>query len=289
MNGTVDRTRTDDGLRQQEWHRQRAWTLRLVLLLIQGVLAARNLGAQNPPIAVNPNRPTFASPALTTQAGVAEVEWGVLRSALRSETSAFSTPTLLKLGLATDLELRISTNGFLRFGPAGASSVTGFADVALGAQWCYLHQDFLGTDQTLQVTHKFATADAEKGLGSGAADDTVVLIFSRDVGASHVDVNVLYTWLGRTLANGGGRIEQPAATIAVSHVINEGWSFGGEVYGIGGTPSTPRTVSNLWYAGYKVSPRLVLDGGIDIGLSKGAQRYSAFAGLTYGIGRFRRL
>ena len=279
---------TDDDPGGHGWRRRRASKLRLSLLVIQGVLAACDLSAQNSPIEVNPNRPTFASPALTTQAGVAEVEWGVQQSALRSESTAFSTPTLLKLGLAADFELRISSNGFLRLGSAGAASATGLADVALGVQWCYLHKGFLGTDQALQVTHKFATADAEKGLGSGVADDTVVLLFSRDLGANHVDVNFLYTWLGKTVARGGGRESQPAATISASHVVTETWSFGGEVYGIGGTPSTRRIVSNLWYAAYKVSRRLVLDGGVDIGLSHGAPRYSVFAGLTYGIGRFRR-
>ena len=288
MSRTGARTLADGGPGRREWHRHRDWTLCLSLLAIHGILAAPDLTAQNLPIEVNPNRPTFASPALTTQAGVAELEWGVQQSEWRSESAAFSTPTLLKLGLANDFELRISSNGYLRLASTGASSRSGLADVSFGAQWCYLHEGFLGADQALQVTHKFATTDARRGLGSGAADDTVVLLLSRDLGTDHIDVNFLYSWLGKTVAEGGGREAQPAATISVSLPVTETWSFGGEVYGIGGTPSAPRIVSNLWYVAYKASPRLVLDGGVDIGLSQGAQRYSVFAGLTYGIGRFRR-
>ena len=68
------------------------------------------LRAEEPPIEVNPNRPTFANPALTTQSGVAELEWGVQRSTFRDAGPSFGTPTLLKLGLAKDLELLAKEN-----------------------------------------------------------------------------------------------------------------------------------------------------------------------------------
>ena len=76
------------------------------------------LRAQDPPIEVNPNRPTFANPALTTQQGLAELEWGLQRSTFREGGSSFGTPTLLKLGLMKDLELRLSAPAYLRLAPA---------------------------------------------------------------------------------------------------------------------------------------------------------------------------
>lgn len=240
------------------------------------------------PIVVNPNRPTFAAPARTTQFGVAEIEWGWQQSFLRAKDRAFSTPTLLKFGLERDFELRLSTNGFLDLAKAGGASAVGMADMALGAQWCFTHDGLLGGDWAIQLTHKFATASARRGLGSGAADTTLGLFMSRDFGPNHVDVNIYDTWLGLPSANGGGSTHQPAGAVAVSHRLGGTWSFGGELYGIGGTAINSRVVSNLWYVAYQPSSRLVLDGGVDIGLSHGAQHYSIFTGLTWGIGRFRK-
>jgi len=240
--------------------------------------------AQGPPIEVNPNRPTFASPCLTTQPGVAEVEFGAQQSFLRDSSTAFSTPTLLKLGLVKDFEVRLSTGGYLHSEYPDAPSVSGLADLALGLQWCFLHDGPLGTDMAVQFTHKFATADADRGLGSGEADNTLGFFISRDFGKNHMDINFIHTWLGQP----EGTLRQPAAAVSVSHGFSETWSMGGEVYSLGVTRVSPRVVSNLWYAAYKVSSRLVVDGGVDIGLNQGAQKFSVFAGLTYGLGQFRR-
>ena len=242
------------------------------------------LKAQEAAIEVNPNRPTFASPSLTTQSGVAEVEFGVQQSYLRDESTAFSSPTLLKLGIVKDFEVRVSSNGYLRYGYPDEPAVSGPADLALGLQWCFIHDGLLGADMAVQFTHKFATANASKGLSSGEADNTLGFFISRDFGKNHVDINVLETWLGQP----DGTIRQPAAALSASHGFTDVWSMGGEVYTLGATRVTSRIVSNLWYVAYKVSSRLVLDTGVDIGLNQGAQKYSVFAGLTYGIGRFHR-
>jgi hypothetical protein len=252
------------------------------------VVLASAAPAQEPPIEVNPNRPTFATPARTTQLGVAELEFGVQQSYLYRGRTAFSSPTLLKLGVATDFEIRISTNGFLDLGAPGAAAASGAADFSLGAQWCFARRALGGADWAVQATHKFATASARRGLGSGEADTTLGLFASRDFGPNHVDVNALYAWLGVPPASGGGHAGQPAGTVSVSHQLTGGWSFGGELYAIGGTPLNDRVVSNLWYVAYQPFGRLVLDTGVDLGLTRGAERVSLFAGLTWGIGRFLR-
>ena len=270
------------------WRRELCRSAWGKLFIVGMAVVVRLAGAQEPPIEVNPNRPTFATPANTTQVGVAEIEWGLQQSFLRGANTAFSTPALLKLGLQTDFELRFSTNGFLDLAYPGRFSAVGAADLSLGAQWCFMHRGLLGADWATQLTHKFATASARRGLGSGAADTTLALFMSRDLGPNHVDVNFLHTWLGLPSADGGGTTHQVAGTVSVSHKLSDTWSFGGEVYGIGGTALNGRVVSNLWYVAYQPSSRLVLDSGVDVGLSHGAQRYSVFCGLTWGIGRFRR-
>jgi hypothetical protein len=255
------------------------WTLILALSL--------TLRAQDPPIEVNPNRPTFANPALTTQPGLAELEWGLQRSTLRDEGHDFGTPTLLKLGLMKDLELRLSSPGYLRLAPAGDATVSGPGDLSLGVQWCYLHDGMFGMDQAIQVAHTFPTAPSAQGLGNGAPTDVLTLLFSRDAGAYHVDVNLLESWIGLPPEAGGGRAAQAACTVSITRNLNDAWSITGELYALQATPMNPKIVSNLWALAYKVSKRLVLDAGVDVGLTHGAPRYTVFTGLTVGLVRFR--
>jgi hypothetical protein len=246
------------------------------------------LRAEEPALEVNPNRPTFATPALTTQPGVAELEWGLQHSQFKDESKAFLTPALLKFGLAQDLEFRLGTNGFLRQADPSGGHVSGWGDATTAIQWCYLRDGAFGMAQAVQILHKFPTASAAKGLGSGAGDDLAMLLFSRDAGAQHFDINLLESWLGKAPEEGGGHVRQAAGTVSVSHGFGARWSLTGELYAVSGTAKNPRIVSNLWAVDYKVSSRMVLDCGVDLGLTHGAQRYSLVAGLTVGLARFPR-
>jgi len=252
------------------------------------LLLTLNLQAQEVPIEVNPNRPTFATPAATTQPDVAELEWGLQRSRLRDEGTTFGTPTLLKFGLIKDLEFRIASPGFLRLAPAGDAAVSGLGDLNLGVQWCYLHDGLFGMDQAIQYAHTFPTASSSQGLGNGAPIDILTLIFSKDAGPFHIDVNLLESWIGLTPDAGGGRVRQAAGTVSITRNLSDQWSLTGELYALQATPLNDRIVSNLWCVAYKVSKRLVVDGGVDIGLTNGAPRYTVFTGLTVGLGRFRK-
>ena len=248
------------------------------------VTAAAPAVADTPPIQVNPNRPTFATPALTTESGVVELEFGLAHSVLR-DGGLSSSPFLLKLGLLEQLELRVGGNGILHATQPGDSSATGYADTTVGAQWTYWPKGLLGIDEAIQVTCKLPTASVMARLGSGEPDLLLMLLLSRDIGVFHADLNFLATWLGRPAPE---KIDtQPAGTLSVSRTLGEQWSVTGELYSIGRTSQGPLIVSNLWAVGYKVSPRLVLDGGVDVGLSRAAPKVSFFAGLTFGVGRFR--
>jgi hypothetical protein len=255
-----------------------------VAIIILSLSLATGARADDP-IQNNPNRPTFATPALTTQSGVMELESGVQHSDGRGGEDRSWSPFLLKLGLLKRLELRVGGNGLVRQTPANTPAVTGFGDTTVGAQWCYLRHGLFGADQAVQLTWKLPTARAAKGLGSGEPDGTVMILFSKDVGRFHADANALVTWLGRPGA--AGRDRQPAATLSVSRTLDDRWSVTGEVYSIGATPQNPLIVSNLWAVGYKASARLVLDGGVDVGVSHGAPKLSLFAGFTVGVCRFR--
>ena len=203
--------------------------------------AAASLRAEEPPIQVNPNRPTFATPASTTQVGVAELELGLEQTLLREAGGVFFSPFLLKLGLTKRIELRLGGGGLLHDRQSGVLAATGFGDVKLSGQWCYLRDGPLGIDQAVQVTWKIPAASAPKGLGTGDSDGTLMALLSRDLGPFHADANLLLTWLGRPLAAGGGMEFQPSATLSVSRTLATQWSLTGEVYWIGASFENARS------------------------------------------------
>ena len=240
--------------------------------------------AQDDEIHINPNRPTFATPALTTEEGVAELEFGLQYNRARDGGGLGSSPYLLKLGVSPRLELRLGGNGFLRQTSTASDPNEGYGDTTLGGQWTYWKNGPLGFDQAAQFTIKLPTASADKGLGSGEHDRTLMLLLSRDFGPFHADLNALETWLGQ---DGSTHERQAAGTVSVSRTLNSRWSLTGEVYSVGSTSSSPLIVSNLWCVALKLSPNLIVDAGVDIGLSHGAQKISVFAGFTRGLFRFR--
>ncbi len=248
-----------------------------------------NLGAQEKPsdeITVNPNRPSFANPATTTLPGVAELEFGLQRTLFPDSSRSDYQPTLLKLGLTEDFELRIGWNGFTRNTDPSGVAQRGPSDPNLGFTWRLFRQDVIGADLAISYAHKFPRASLEKGIGSGAADDTIVFLASKDFGKLHADFNVLETSVGQV---DGPRIKQPGAALALTHPIAGAWGIGAEIYAIGASDAGPRIVATLWNLSYQVSPRFVLDAGFDHGLNRDAPHWNYFVGLTYGIGRFMRV
>ncbi len=191
--------------------------------------------------------------------------------------------TLLKLGLTEDFELRIGWNGIARNTDPSGESQSGPSDPNLGFTWRFVRQDALGVDLALSYAHKFPRASVEKGIGSGAADGTLVFLASKDFGKLHADFNVLETWIGQV---DGPRIKQPGAALAFTHPLSGAWGIGAEVYAIGASDAAPRTLATLRNLSYQASSRLVLDAGFDRGLNKGAARWNYYLGPTYGLGRF---
>ena len=250
------------------------------------ILFALPLAAQDPDaITVNPNRPTFATPSRTTQEGVLELEAGLQRTEFKEGSRADFEPILLKLGQTARFEWRLGWNGYLTQTAPDGSRTQGFSDPTFGFQWHPVDQDRAGVDAAVGYIHKFATANASKGLGSGRADDTLVLLASKDFGALHVDVNWLHGWVGQPL---GGRADQDSGTLSASWPIAGPWGMGAELYTVGTLPGVKRDSAFLAYASCQPSSRVVFDAGFDHGLSAGAPRWNLFCGVTVGLARLFR-
>ena len=72
--------------------------------------------------------------------------------------------------------------------------------------------------------------------------------------------------------------------LAFSHALYKRLQFAGEFYGQTQlNNATPGFASSLWALTYTVSPRLVVDGGFEAGLTSGGPHRHAFGGITYSI------
>jgi hypothetical protein len=241
--------------------------------------------AQPGTIAANPNRPTVSDPADITQYGVAEVEYGFIRTWDRGASHRSSVDGLFKFAALCDLELRWTLGSFASQSAPQQTAVHGMGDNWVGAQYRLRHQT--GRVPTLAVRYevKLPSARAKDGLGTGELDHAFTFLASKDIKSVHFDFNVAYLLSGRPDNTGNDQNNQLA--LAFSRTIHGHWAITGEVYGnTHQNTDTPEFITKLWGITYTVRPRLVLDAGIDTGLTYRAPQKSVFAGFTYSVGNF---
>ncbi|MDD5544095.1 MAG: transporter [Acidobacteriia bacterium] len=228
----------------------------------------------------NPNRPTVANPADITQYGVLELEQGWEHAWPAAGVHQTDFPTLLKFGLLCGLEIRWAPTAYLSQSNS-AGTERGWGDTWLGPQFLFYKQTAHIPSLALSYAVKIPTANRDKGLGTGRFDHAVTLLASKDFGKTHVDVNATYFLIGRTPV---GFLHDWQMNLSVAHPLRGPWGLTTEIYGNTRLDSnTPGFVSSLWALTYNVSPRLVLDGGIDVGLSRDAPNKRVFAGFTFSL------
>lgn len=119
-----------------------------LLLVLSAPLFAQN---SKPPI--SPDRPSVSTSSSTVPAGSLLVETGInyfsledREENLRLESDGWFTPLLLRIGLSTDLELRLGTNGAvwqdLELKDGGRiedDTIHGFSSPSIGMKWNFAH------------------------------------------------------------------------------------------------------------------------------------------------------
>jgi hypothetical protein len=241
----------------------------------------RQTGCYAPSIVANPNRPTVANPADITQYGVLELEYGWDRTSLGAGARLTDLTGLLKFGLLCDVELRWNTTSVL-VENAQAGGQTGFGDNWFGPQIRFYRQTKHVPTLALSYAVKAPTASRAKGLGSGRVDHSFTFLASKDVLGTHFDFNATYFLIHR--AAGPGFDSNYQFNLSLAHPIKGRLAFTGEFYGNTELNSvTPGFASTLWALTFAIKPRLVIDAGIEIGLSHGAPQQHFFVGVTYAI------
>ena len=232
-------------------------------------------------IVANPNRPTVADPADITQYGVLELEYGWDRVWPEDDAHQTSFGGLLKFGLLCDVELRWNTTSYIwQTDSAGAQSGTG--DNWIGPQIRIYHQTRRVPSLAFSYTVKIPSASSRDGLGSGHVDHALTFLASKDIAGFHFDFNAAHFWIGQGSARGFS--ENNELNLAFAHKIRGPLQLTGEFYGDTQLDSsTPGFASSLWALTYTITPRLVIDGGFEAGLTSGGPHRHAFFGVTYSI------
>lgn len=230
-------------------------------------------------ITANPNRPTVSNPAHVTQYGVMELEYGLDRMWPQEGITQTSGNGLLKFGLLCDIELRWNTTPFLsQTDPTGTHST--FGDNWLGTEIRFHRQTTWLPTMAFSYSFKIPSASTENGLGTGHVDHSFTFGASETVAHFTFDFNVTEFLIGQP--TGFDRNQQMA--LAFSHVIHKRLQFAGEFYGQTQlNNATPGFASSLWALTYTVTPRFVIDGGFEAGLTSGGPHRHVFGGITYSI------
>ena len=254
--------------------------------LVAAILAILNSTAQADdarPAAV-PYRPSVSTPADLTSPGWLEAELGGLairdRHPEADPQRRASVPYALKLAFDENWGVRIAGEGIVRQTDADGTHATGGGDTALVLK----RRLALDDDHAFGIELGVNAPTARRGLGtgSGRTDYAAGVIYSANLGAWHVDSNLVGTRLGAHDA-GQGRW-QTLAALAVSHPLTERLSLTGELSGTrqSHAPSTAQALGALAF-----TPRrdVVLDIGAAHSLNRATPTWQVFAGMTVVVAR----
>jgi len=230
---------------------------------------------------VTPYRPTVSNPADLSVPGWLEAEFGGLRTLGEDHSRSDSVPWLLKYAFDEDHGLLLGGSAYVSARMPGSARQDGFGDTSL--EW---KQRFPVSDKTaFGIEAGVITPTAESALGVGKPVWLVNGIFSADLGALHLDLN-----LGEAHASAHDANASPWQTAwaaAISWPLSDAWGTALELSGTRqrGSATTSQALGAL---NYNLSHRVSLDTGVAYGLTRAAHDRSLFAGATVLLGRLHR-
>ncbi len=256
---------------------------RVAILAALSILVAAPLAAQAPngdPRVVQPERPTVATHAHTVAPGYMELESGVQGSRISPGQRAWSAPIVDKIGLASHLQLNVSSQGFF----AAPGQQSGLGDLALGLKWRLLDDAPLLGDFAVLPAVKLATGSVARGTGTGTTDVGLTLISSHELGPVAMDLNAIYTRIGASDLAPASR--SALWTASFGFPLAGRFSAVAELFGMptidgSGTPSTAALLAGPTFA---FSRALGLDAGIIVPF-RGDMPNAVYAGLTWNMGQ----
>ena len=231
---------------------------------------------------IAPDRPDVTNATNIVEEGLLQLEVGMQHARMGTQHST-GTPVTVRVGLFEWLEARVGTDGFL-YQSDGGSSVSGAGNVQAGAKLRLFADPGGAPVLSILPTVNIPLASAGKGLGSGDADATLVVLTGTDLGrTSHLDVNYGIGAIGA--GQGRPHFSQQLVSASFSHSLTEQLSPYVEVFWFSRQdPSGGPVVSVDTGFVRAFAARLAIDGGVSVGLTDAAADFSVFTGVSVIIG-----
>jgi len=226
-----------------------------------------------------PERPTVATHAWTVAPNYAELETGVEWDRNRDGSFGLSTPTILKLGVGSRVQLGLQANL-----NAASGSTLAFGDAGIVLKYRLVdHAPVVGAFAVLPGI-KFPSGSSSHGTGT--TDASLVLISSHKIGDVALDINVGYT---RRSGDGSAAPRSAAVwTISTGGSLAGSVGYAAEIFGFpatSGPSGAPASVAILAGPTVTLRPWAVVDAGVIVRL-RGEQPNAIYGGLVYNFGKF---
>lgn len=224
----------------------------------------------------NPARPTVSTPATLTPAGYLQFETGGLYA---SDSAEFDTQSslnqVMKLAVNSRFQFLALFEPYAHSKIAAGDVSSDAGSVSAGMQAVL----FPGKEKrpTVSVSYiRLLYAGTAPDIDIGTAKNSVVLLVSTDAAGFHFDVN----GIASEQSDAGIRRAQFGQTLSVSHPIGK-VTIAGELWHFSQPLSQGNAVGNLWAASYPLRKNLVVDAGLNCGLTSTSTQWEGFAGFTY--------
>ena len=204
------------------------------------LLASGTAGAGE--VLVNPDRPHITDTPDAVPRGLVELDSGVtfLRDASGGRPlRRFTTQSLLRVGLAENLEARVESTQFVRERSEGQGS-SGLGDTRVGFKWHLVDDARWRAALALQPFVKLPTASRGKGLGSGRTDLGAFPLAGKDLpGDLEVEMNFGLAGVGLAEAPGGLFLQKTATASLTWALMDRIFPLGGDHLRIPGPTDRP--------------------------------------------------
>jgi hypothetical protein len=246
----------------------------LCILSVFAQLSRAQSGTPSVPEA-NPGRPTVSTPATLTPVGYLQFENGAL---FAEDSTEFSKRTginqVTKLSLFPRLEL------FLQSEPLAISQSKNRTAVHEGEVFAGVQSVlFVGGQSrptvSISYVRRVHTSVAPE-LDVGTFRQSTSILLSEDLHGFHFDTNGILA----EQVQGDVRRAQFGQTLSISHSLGK-FTISGEVWHFSQPFENGNTVGNLWAVSRALRKNLVVDAGLNRGLTKTSTRWEAFVGFTY--------
>lgn len=252
-----------------------------VLAAIFPVFSSAQDGASssgsNLPMA-NPGRPTVSTPATLTPVGYFQLETGVLGAEKSGEfANRTGIETDIKLALTRRFELVVQTEPIV-FSDLGRSTDREPGEVFVGLQAVIAKGEGLRPTLSVSYFRRLYGSPAPE-LDIGTNRQSMLLLASFDVKKFHIDTNAIIT--EQISEKAAIHRAQFAQTFSISHMVAGKLAMSGEVWHFSQPLIRSNAVGLLLAPSYEVNRLLVLDAGMNKGLTGDSTRWEGFVGLTF--------